>query len=52
MFSTWTDSEYKSLLGFKMPNNDELPEPTILDESNLQDAIDWRSKGAVNAVKN
>jgi cathepsin L len=52
MFSTWTQAEYKRLLGFKMPKNAELPEPTILDESNLQDAIDWRSKGAVNAVKN
>lgn len=52
MFSTWTKQEYKRLLGFKMPKNAELPEPTILDESNLSAAVDWRTKGAVNAVKN
>lgn len=49
-FSTWTDAEYKKLLGFRgqqAPSN-----VTYLDASNLTDAVDWRTKGAVNAVKN
>merc|ERR1712166_286362 len=58
--STWTNSEYKKLLGYKTPFNatvgsDEaaqFPEPTILSEVGLPDAKDWRSLGAVNAVKN
>jgi C1A family cysteine protease len=52
MFSTWTQAEYKRLLGFKMPKNFELPEPSLLDTSNLSSSVDWRTKGAVNAVKN
>lgn len=40
--------EIKRLLG-------DMPEPegevTYLDDSNLEDSIDWRTKGAVNAVK-
>jgi len=49
-FSTWTDFEYKRLLGFKMPT--ETFEETVLDIEGIPASIDWRSKGAVNAVKN
>merc|ERR1712178_480320 len=46
-FSTWTDAEYKQLLGARVAEADnvvELPE-TAADE------VDWRTKGAVNPVK-
>jgi len=51
-FSTWTDFEYKRLLGFKMGPNDTLDEPVEYDATALPDSVDWRAKGAVNAVKN
>jgi len=55
--STWTAEEYKKLLGYKGPKEQtfdgaQSPEPTILSEVGLPDAKDWRSLGAVNAVKN
>jgi cathepsin L len=49
-FSTMTDFEYKRLLGFK--GTQEPVEYTTLDTTNLADSVDWRTKGAVNAVKN
>jgi C1A family cysteine protease len=52
-FSTWTHDEYKKILGYKGPQ--ELPADSVyedLDTSNLQDSVDWRTKGKVNAVKN
>ena len=52
MFSTWTDFEYKRLLGFKMPQGVAEPKTEYLDDSNLTASIDWRAKGAVNPVKN
>ena len=52
-FSTWTHDEYKQLLGFKLPADAELSSNvTVLDDSNLADSVDWRTKGAVNPVKN
>ena len=49
--STWTHEEYKKLLGYKGPQT--IDEPTILEEiPELGTSLDWRAKGAVNAVKN
>jgi hypothetical protein len=41
-FSTWTDYEYKKILGFKMPLGEKLGEPTVLPTDNLKDSVDWR----------
>ena len=49
-FSDWTHAEYKRLLGFKGSDKQSDAEP--LDTSNLADSVDWRTKGAVTAVKN
>ena len=54
MFSTMTDAEAEAMTGY-IPMDlelDEDVEPTIFDDSDLQASIDWRSKGAVNSVKN
>ena len=49
-FSTWTSDEYKRILGFKAQGT-ETKEPTVLDVTDLPASVDWRSKGAVNAIK-
>ena len=50
-FTTYTDFEYKRLLGAKtMPENKKAA--TVLDTSNLTDSVNWIEAGAVNAVKN
>jgi cathepsin L len=51
-FSTYTDAEYKKLLGYRGQNNLHAKNVVELDTSNLADSMDWRSKGAVNPVKN
>jgi C1A family cysteine protease len=48
--STWTHDEYKKLLGYK--GQIETAEPTILSTEGIPAAKDWRTLGAVNAVKN
>ena len=50
MFSTMTKDEAKKMLGTK--EAEEVAEPVYLDDSNLTQSVDWRSKGAVNPVKN
>jgi C1A family cysteine protease len=50
-FSTWTDAEYKRLLGYRAPKNVTIEE-TVLSEVDLPTSIDWRTRGAVNPVKN
>jgi C1A family cysteine protease len=51
-FSTWTDAEFKKMLGYKGPQ--ELPADANVTETAgpLTSGIDWRTKGAVNPVKN
>jgi len=49
MFSTWTDAEYKKLLGAKVMNETNV---VYLDTNNADAEVDWRNKGAVNPVKN
>ena len=49
MFSTMTKDEAKKLNGFKGIQAEQ--NVTVLDASNLADSVDWRTKGAVNAVK-
>ena len=52
-FSTWTDEEYKGLLGYRAPTNDtDAPEIKQIETVGIPSAIDWRTKGAVNPVKN
>jgi len=50
-FSTWTDAEYKNLLGYKGPQelDGEFVELPAVDSSV---SVDWRTKGNVNPVKN
>ena len=50
-FADWTDAEYKRLLGYRAPKNVTLEE-TELSTVDIPTAIDWRTRGAVNAVKN
>ena len=49
-FSDWSKDEYKQLLGYKpemhMPRN-----YTYHDESNADEYVDWKAKGAVTPVK-
>ena len=52
MFSTWTHEEYKRLLGYKGPQTVDESTVVYLPTDNLADAVDWRTKGAVNPVKN
>jgi len=49
--STWTHEEYKKILNLQIPEN-LVEMPTTLDNVNVPTEIDWRTKGAVNPVKN
>jgi cathepsin F len=53
-FSTWTQDEYKKLLGYKRPSHlvKSSRNATILDTDALPASVDWTKSGAVNAVKN
>jgi hypothetical protein len=51
--STWTHDEYKKLLGYKGGKvQAERKAAKVLSTVDLPTEVDWRSHGAVNAVKN
>merc|ERR1712086_130506 len=50
-FSDWTDAEYKRLLSYKGKQTNNL-DAEILDTSNLEDSVNWVTKGGVTNVKN
>ena len=49
--STWSDFEYKKLLGYKSQNQ-VIDEQFVLLPETDEIEVDWRAKGAVNPVKN
>jgi C1A family cysteine protease len=49
--STWTDMEYKKLLGYRGQAGEGVRNYVSLPAANDAE-VDWRAKGAVNAVKN
>lgn len=49
-FSTWTNMEYKKLLGYR--GNQPSVREAALEVSDLPATVDWRQDGAVNPVKN
>lgn len=49
--STWTDAEYKKLLGYAGQAGEYEANYVTLPETNAA-SKDWRTEGAVNAVKN
>lgn len=51
-FAALTPAEYKSLLGFKPKFTNNLKRAQIRTIKNNDEELDWRTKGAVNAVKN
>jgi C1A family cysteine protease len=51
-FADWTPAEYKRILGYKRGQLSAMAsEIRVLDENADPQPIDWRTKGAVNAVQ-
>jgi C1A family cysteine protease len=50
-FSTWTDAEYKRILGYKPMEDSKLTATASFPNATVAASIDWRTKGAVNPVK-
>jgi len=51
-FSDMEESEFKKMLGYKKELKQQNEAPTLLNDDNLPDKVDWRDKGAVTPVKN
>lgn len=52
-FSTWTDDEYKKMLGDKDSFKKEEQNYTRITElTDVPASIDWRARGMVNPIKN
>lgn len=49
--STWTQDEYQALLGKKSLRDTSKDKVVSRDTSNLDDTLDWRTKGAVNKIQ-
>jgi cathepsin L len=49
-FADWTNAEYKKLLGYK-PMATDAVQASNFDDVSIPDSVDWRTSGAVNAVK-
>jgi C1A family cysteine protease len=47
-FSTWTEAEYKQILGFKTWTNNVV---SVEDATPTADSVNWVTAGAVNVVK-
>ena len=50
-FSTWTDAEYKRLLGYKPMADDKVTATASFPNATVAASIDWRTKGGVTPVK-
>lgn len=51
-FSDWSDAEYKNFLSYRPKALFSVnSEPTILDESNTPESVNWVDSGAVNEVQ-
>ena len=50
-FADYTPEEYKKLLGYKGQKKLRQGDVKVLPTDKMAEAIDWREKGAVNAVK-
>ncbi|CDW90466.1 cathepsin l [Stylonychia lemnae] len=50
-FTDYKPEEYRRLLGYKKVATNDIPEYSTFNESDIPASIDWRTKGAVNAVK-
>ena len=51
-FSTWTKEEQKKIMGLQKSSTLQNSPVVQLDESDLPGEVDWRSKGAINAIQN
>ena len=50
-FAAMTDCEYRAMLGYLQGLDERAPAATRSVSNDAPDAIDWREKGAVNAIK-
>ena len=50
-FSTYTDFEFKKMLGYQAPANLHNQKFTYLETENLAEEVNWITKGAVNPIK-